>query len=69
MLGGIMDEKELGTLADSVVQIYSLSAVAKNVTDTHYMDENMLHIGLMMDKINEQADRLKSLLESYQVIP
>ncbi|HIS37032.1 TPA: hypothetical protein IAC10_10470 [Candidatus Scatousia excrementigallinarum] len=64
-----MDAKQLGTLADSVVQIYSLSAVAKNFTDSHYMDDNMLHIGLMMDKIYEQSTRLKALLESYQVIP
>ena len=64
-----MDAKQLGTLADSDVQIYSLSAVAKNFTDSHYMDENMLHIGLMMDKIYEQSTRLKALLESYQVIP
>lgn len=64
-----MDKEELGTLADSVVQIYSLSAVAKNFTDSHYMDDNMLHIGLMMDKIHEQSTRLKALLESYQVIP
>lgn len=64
-----MDAKQLGTLADSVVQIYSLSAVAKNFTDSHYMDDNMLHIGLMMDKIHEQSTRLKALLESYQVIP
>lgn len=49
-----MNKDELGTLTDSVVQIHSLSAVAKNYADSHYMDENMLHIGLMLDKIHEQ---------------
>lgn len=64
-----MNKDELGTLTDSVVQIYSLSAVAKNYADSHYMDENMLHIGLMLDKIHEQSNRLKSLLESYELLP
>lgn len=64
-----MYAKQLGTLTDSVVQIYSLSTVAKNYADSHYMDENMLHIGLMLDKIHEQSNRLKSLLESYELLP
>ena len=64
-----MNAEELGTLADSVVQIYSLSAVAKNYTDSHYLDDNMLHVGLMMDKIHEQSNRLKTLLENYQLLP
>lgn len=64
-----MDAKQLGTLTDSVVQIYSLSTVAKIYADSHYMDENMLHIGLMLDKIHEQSNRLKSLLESYELLP
>ncbi|MBS6602351.1 MAG: hypothetical protein KH301_01160 [Brachyspira sp.] len=64
-----MNKDELGTLTDSVVQIHSLSAVAKNYADSHYMDENMLHIGLMLDKIHEQSNRLKSLLESYELLP
>ncbi len=64
-----MNKEELGTLADTTIQIYSLTTVAKNYADTYFNDEKMLHIGLMMDKIDEQALRLKKLLEDTEIIP
>lgn len=64
-----MNKEELGTLADTTIQIYSLRTVAKNYADTYFNDEKMLHIGLMMDKIYEQALRLKKLLEDTEIIP
>lgn len=64
-----MNKEELGTLADTTIQIYSLTTVAKNYADTYFTDEKMLHLGLIIDKIHEQASRLKSLLEDTEIIP
>lgn len=58
-----MNAELIGTIVDSATQIYSLAAVAKNYTDSNYENEKMLHIGLMVDKIYEQASRLKILLD------
>lgn len=64
-----MDKKGLGTINDAVTQIYSLSTVCKESTDNHYQEEDMLHVGLMVDKINEQAVRIKDLLEQNNLLP
>lgn len=64
-----MDTKDLGTLSDAVTQIYSLSTVCKEYTDIHYEDDGMLHVGLMVDKINEQALRIKEMLEQNNLLP
>lgn len=64
-----MNKEELGILADTTVQIYSLTSVAQNYADNYYTDEKMLHLGLIIDKIHEQASRLKNLLEDKQIIP
>lgn len=64
-----MDTKDLGTLSDAVTQIYSLSTVCKEYTDNHYQEEEMLHVGFMVHKINEQAVRIKDLLEQNNLLP
>lgn len=64
-----MEEKDFAALGDAALQINSLCIVAKNYTDTNCQDEKMLHIGLMIDLINEHAEHIISLLRDKNIIP
>ena len=58
-----MDQKEKEMFQDAVTQIYSYCTVTKEYSDNHFQEPEVFHMGLMIDKIFEQSEILKAMIE------
>ncbi len=63
-----MDEREISQLADAALQINSLCDITRTYSDAFDSDE-MLRINLLIEKIQEQNERIITLFKEKKFIP
>ncbi len=55
-----MQIEEIMEMQDKVIQIWSFSRVGKSYADEHYETDELLHIGVILDKVCDLSEELKN---------